>query len=269
MTSIVSREILAQLAEPLSASDVEWRVGSTTQDKKKGQGVPYLTFEACARHLDTVVGMENWSVEYKAGPSGGVICRLGVRVNGEWVYKENGAENTDIESVKGGLTDAFKRACAMWGIGRYLYRYEPRWVDLDDKKRLAASPKLPDWALPERERGGQAKPAQASASQPATAAKDRPSAAAAPEQAKPAAAPANEPAAASTAVSHDADGLPAGLDEKAKKTVQDLLLKMEKIPAKMIENYLDGEKAKTVLGDAGVSFVRARLNEKTKAAAVA
>lgn len=43
----------------------------------------------------------------------------------------DGAENTDIEPVKGGLSDAYKRAAVKWGIGRYLYDMEAAWVDVD------------------------------------------------------------------------------------------------------------------------------------------
>src|SRR5215471_18688630 len=45
---------------------------------------------------------------------------------------------------------AFKRACACFGLGRYLYNLEGGWVDLDNKKQPKSTPKLPDWALPKR-----------------------------------------------------------------------------------------------------------------------
>ena len=45
--------------------------------------------------------------------------------------KYDGAENTDIEPVKGGLSDSFKRAAVLWGIGRYLYDMESIWVAIE------------------------------------------------------------------------------------------------------------------------------------------
>jgi hypothetical protein len=90
------------------------------------------------------------------------------------VTKWDGAENSQIESVKGGLSDSFKRAAVKWSIGRYLYRLEEGWAEIaDDNDRDAYRgeakdksgqkvyfkwypPRLPDWALPS---GYNAKPA--------------------------------------------------------------------------------------------------------------
>ena len=47
--------------------------------------------------------------------------------------KTDGAENSDIEPVKGGLSDSFKRAAVQWGIGRYLYSMGAVWVDVEQK----------------------------------------------------------------------------------------------------------------------------------------
>ena len=44
---------------------------------------------------------------------------------------------------------AFKRACACFGLGRYLYYFTGTWVDLDERKRPKSVPKLADWATPE------------------------------------------------------------------------------------------------------------------------
>jgi hypothetical protein len=44
---------------------------------------------------------------------------------------------------------SFKRAAACFGLGRYLYYFRGAWVDLDDKKRPRATPKLAGWATPE------------------------------------------------------------------------------------------------------------------------
>ena len=43
---------------------------------------------------------------------------------------------------------AFKRAAACFGLGRYLYYFTGAWVDLDDRKRPKAVPQLTGWATP-------------------------------------------------------------------------------------------------------------------------
>ena len=113
-----------QLRAPFVDQDVEWRVqmSGATQRGPWAIVVPYVTSRAIQDRLDEVFGPECWRNEFREGPAGGVICRIEVRYGNAWIGKEDGAENTDIEKVKGGLSGALKRAAVLWGIGRYLYR---------------------------------------------------------------------------------------------------------------------------------------------------
>lgn len=63
----------------------------------------------------------------------------------EWLEKTDGAENTDYEPVKGGLSDAMKRAASQWGIGRYLYKLGTPWVDVEffGKTAVIAKKEMP------------------------------------------------------------------------------------------------------------------------------
>jgi hypothetical protein len=58
----------------------------------------------------------------------------------EWADDENAATRAEAQ--------AFKRACACFGLGRYLYDLDKVWVDLDQHNRPVRTPSLPDWALP-------------------------------------------------------------------------------------------------------------------------
>jgi len=143
--------IFSRLSAPFNASDLEWRAGATNADKSRALALAYITSRAVMDRLDEVVGPENWRDEYQPGPDGGLICGISLRVNGEWITKWDGAENTQVEEVKGGLSGAFKRAAVKWGIGRYLYRLENVWVpcELQGKSIVLKSiPSLPEWALP-------------------------------------------------------------------------------------------------------------------------
>lgn len=160
-----------RLAEPFPPTDIEWRVG---QAGKNAKGVwckvlAYCTNRAIMARLDEVCGPQNWKNEFRYEPNGAVLCGLSIYngERGEWVTKWDGAENTDIEAVKGGLSNAMKRAAVQWGIGRYLYDLEEGWgivseagehyVGKNDKKDMPAfrwsPPKLPAWALPDVARG--------------------------------------------------------------------------------------------------------------------
>ncbi len=58
-----------------------------------------------------------------------------------------------ISAVTTALAQAFKRACAAFGLGRYLYFLPQVWCDYDaEKRRIVNPPRLPLWALPEAEK---------------------------------------------------------------------------------------------------------------------
>lgn len=121
-------DLIKRLSEAFDPADVEFRAGATNQDKSKALALAYITSRAVMDRLDTVVGPEGWQDQYQPGPHGGVLCGISVKVDGEWITKWDGADNTQVEAVKGGLSDAFKRAAVKWGIGRYLYGLPAVWV---------------------------------------------------------------------------------------------------------------------------------------------
>ena len=88
----------------------------------------YLDARDVMDRLDDACGPSNWQSRYNETPKGRVLCELGIRFDGEWVWKSDGAGDTAVEGEKGGISDALKRAAVHWGIGRYLYRLESVWV---------------------------------------------------------------------------------------------------------------------------------------------
>ncbi|HEY7770477.1 Rad52/Rad22 family DNA repair protein [Longimicrobium sp.] len=168
---------------------IEWRV--QTAGEKQGRvwciAVAYLTNRAIQQRLDEVVGPENWRNEFQPGPDGGVVCGISIYVSrdvvapgtgevtatrGEWVTKWDGAENTDVEGVKGGLSAAMKRAAVQWGIGRYLYELEETFGRVHDdgrfrgKTREGTSFRWDPPAIPAEYLPRQAAPAPAPATAP-------------------------------------------------------------------------------------------------------
>lgn len=167
----IAAEALKKLAAPFAEKDIEWRIG---QAGVKGNGqvwamcLAYVQARAIMTRLDEVCGPENWKVSYRfipgaTGMEAGVVCELSVKVGGEWVTKEDGAEQTDIESFKGGISGALKRAGVLWGIGRYLYDLDAAFAKVVDQGTEGAQygqtkekkafywlpPNLPKWALPD------------------------------------------------------------------------------------------------------------------------
>ena len=130
------QELSKKLSAPFAAEDVEWRVQQTNKEKTRGMAVAFITSRAIQRRLDETVGAFHWKTEFTPWHqigNGSQLCALSIydEERGEWVTKTDGAENSDIEPVKGGLSDSFKRAAVQWGIGRYLYSLGAVWVDVE------------------------------------------------------------------------------------------------------------------------------------------
>lgn len=116
------------LKKPFPVSSLKWRIGNKNREGTKANMLVYVDARMVQDRLDEVVGAGNWQFETRSmnsvnrqGNTFTIIGRLGIKINDEWIWKEDGAENSDIEAAKGGISDAFKRAAVQWGIGRYLY----------------------------------------------------------------------------------------------------------------------------------------------------
>ena len=121
---------LELLKIPFSPASVSWRVGSTTADKEKGMALAYIDARDVMERLDEVCGMAGWQDKYDWSDGKKMCCSIGIKIEGEWVYKSNGAGETDFEGEKGAFSDAFKRAAVLWGIGRYLYDVKAPWMPI-------------------------------------------------------------------------------------------------------------------------------------------
>lgn len=119
------QDIGKALSEPFDGDHIEWRVQRSGKGAKGAWAivVPYVTNRAIMDRLDATVGPGNWKNEYQRWGAKGVLCGLSLRLNliEDWVTKWDGADETDIESTKGGLSAAMKRAAVQWGMGRHLY----------------------------------------------------------------------------------------------------------------------------------------------------
>lgn len=129
-------ELRQALAAPFSNGDIEWRISATTQDKTKGLAVPYVTNRAIQNRLDSTVGIDGWQNEFKPWKDGKAqLCGISIyfQQQKQWLTKWDGADDSDFESVKGGLSDSMKRAAVEWGVGRYLYGMTQIWVKVEQR----------------------------------------------------------------------------------------------------------------------------------------
>jgi hypothetical protein len=128
-----AQTIFDELSAPFPADYIDWRIGSTNKDKTKGLPLCYIDARAAMDRLDTIVGPANWQCQYtQAGTI--MICAIGIKFGGDWVWKQDGAGATDFEGEKGAMSDAFKRAAVRWGVGRYLYDIKAPWVEIEGQR---------------------------------------------------------------------------------------------------------------------------------------
>lgn len=159
-------EEMKKLTLPFPAEDIEWRLQSCGEKTGKiwGKALAYITSRAVQERLDDVCGPDGWQTSIKK-EGDAYLCTLSIRVEHndgsiEWLSRTDGADATDIEAVKGGISGAIKRAAVLFGIGRYLYNLKESWAIVSDNGKLSGKtkegkwfkwdpPELPDWALPE------------------------------------------------------------------------------------------------------------------------
>lgn len=165
---------LADLKAPFAPNKISWRIGSTNGDKTKGMALAYIDARDVQDRLESVCG-PNWQCRYVPMHDKKTVCEIGIRIprpvgnedytnasEHEWVWRSDGAGDSDIEAAKGALSDAFKRAAVRWGIGRYLYDLDSPWVAITAAGR---SFKIAEHEYKRLEAllSGNAKPSQASA----------------------------------------------------------------------------------------------------------
>lgn len=132
---------LADLKKPFDPAAISWRVGSTNSDKSKGMALAYIDARDVQDRLDAVCGVEGWQCRYVPMHDKKTVCEIGLRIESqltgttEWIWKADGAGDSDVEAEKGALSDAFKRAAVRWGVGRYLYDLDSPWVAIEPMGR--------------------------------------------------------------------------------------------------------------------------------------
>lgn len=172
-------DIREELIKPFAENEVEWRAQQCgiNNGKPYVMAIAYVNARAIQNRLDKVFGWNGWTIEYRdIDGEGNYICKLGVydKQNMRWIYKEDGASKTQVESFKGGMSGALKRvASSGFGIGRYLYNLDVTFAECTkekpDYKDIAfwniatctdkatgkkekiywKNPSLPKWALPD------------------------------------------------------------------------------------------------------------------------
>ena len=157
------KELTAVLEVPFDPRVIEWRVINTSKNggSPRGQVIPYADQRAYTDRLNQLFTPAGWTRKYRVHTSANferskdqktvakVFLTCELTILGLGTHSATGEEwSDDDNAVTSAEAQAFKRSCTCFGLGRYLYRFEGVWVDLDDRRRPKNVPSLPAWATP-------------------------------------------------------------------------------------------------------------------------
>lgn len=144
-----AREILTA---PITWEEIEWKIdhytGKEGQPNRKTELSAYITNRAVMERLDKAFGWDGWQNEVTE-IQGGFLVKIKVLTlleDGEpiWISKQDGANQVTgkFSPIKGGISDAMKRAAVQFGMARDLYNYPKTLLEGVHKW-------IPDWAIPQ------------------------------------------------------------------------------------------------------------------------
>ena len=163
----VTPDQLKRLRDPFPEYVVQFRAGR--RDKRANPptaaAMAYVDARAVQERFDEVLGPDNWRCSYVEGVSNDYgsdvhtnvagdllykivphwICTIELRFEDGWVGKCDAANSTSFEGTKGGVSDAFKRAAVLWGVGRSLYNLPTHQMPIWPSGQLQRDPPLPQW----------------------------------------------------------------------------------------------------------------------------
>lgn len=147
-----NKNIIKELSKPLSISDVDFRI----QSINKGGFATILAYKDARVDMNRLDEVCNglWQKKYHYIESEKMLfCSVGIKIDNEWIWREDLGVESYADKKKGQASDSFKRACFNWGIGRELYDYPTIHVKLNsnefkvenNKAKQTFNLKLKDW----------------------------------------------------------------------------------------------------------------------------
>lgn len=99
----------------LKAEEIEVRVQSVKNGK--ANMLLYIDSRAVTKLLDETVGPMNWQTEFYE-VNGQTIGKLGIwdEKKKQWIFKSDTGTESNIEAVKGLISDVYKRMLSRWGV---------------------------------------------------------------------------------------------------------------------------------------------------------
>ena len=142
-----NEEFLKELNQNLSKTvPHKWRVQSFSKNKPSATVVAYIDARNASDLLNEYA-IYGWSDEYYE-LAGNTYCKVGIVMpDGSIMWRSDCGVVSNTDAEKGQASDAFKRACVKWGIGRFLYNLGIEYVNANEVKTQS------NWPYPVDEQG--------------------------------------------------------------------------------------------------------------------
>jgi hypothetical protein len=143
-------QILDGLRVPFSVETVAWKPQTISRERKRCLAVPYVDTQPYQERLDQIC--PEWQDDYaiwfsdpqealgrsgeKRVISGKVFVKCRLTIADRTRSDVGECELTDENALTSAKAQAFKRACAAFGLGRYLYDLPKSWVDFDPERGI-------------------------------------------------------------------------------------------------------------------------------------
>jgi hypothetical protein len=127
------------LLRPFARADVELKPTATNSDKSRALASPYADMRVYFARLDQICGVENWSHTITLSERG-AVCALTIFGVTKSAAGDYPIDRSDENVATSAESQAFKRACVAFGLGRYLYQFPQTWAAYDSQKKQFIDP---------------------------------------------------------------------------------------------------------------------------------
>lgn len=165
--------LFVRLAEPFDPTEIKWRVTHTNKNGSRAAVIAFADPRAYTDRLNQLFTPTGWTRTYEVSTissvtrmkkdkliqTGKVLVTCILTITGLGCHSGSGEEWADEENaMTSAEAQSFKRACSVFGLGRYLYNFTEMWVPLNERRQPTQFPRLPQWALPSTHRLSKAHP---------------------------------------------------------------------------------------------------------------
>lgn len=148
-------KLLEGLQAPFDPALIRWHTKEfkTIRGRRFGLFFPHGDPRAYKDRLNSLFGPMAWCDHYEITTIPSkilVVCKLTITPLGPHSHSATGEEwSRNDNASTSAEAQAFKRSCAAFGLGRYLYYFPGEWLEVDRENQPLTVPSLPRWATPE------------------------------------------------------------------------------------------------------------------------